>query len=184
MSHLGERLSALVDGELGAVDRDEALSHLAACSACRFEAEMLRQLKRRLHGLHEPEPAVDLMGRISAATEDTDTETNAAPDRRGEQPGGPGRGFLAALMRRDRSRGAGRDSFGSRPPLGTRRPIGGGLPQTRVGPGAQDEVIEPDESDGQRAGSGAEEPGPGTRRRDHRPGHGPDWPRSADITPQ
>ncbi|WP_083939696.1 anti-sigma factor family protein [Nocardiopsis chromatogenes] len=64
--HLGERLSALVDGELGAAERDRALIHLASCDACRFEADMLRRLKRRLHGLDGPEPASDLLGRLSA----------------------------------------------------------------------------------------------------------------------
>lgn len=64
MSHLGERLSALVDGELGHGDRERALRHLAVCEQCRFEAEMLRRLKRRLHGLGGPGPSGDLMLRL------------------------------------------------------------------------------------------------------------------------
>ncbi|MQA96373.1 MAG: hypothetical protein GEV11_17630 [Streptosporangiales bacterium] len=64
MSHLGERLSALVDGELGHGDRERALRHLAVCEQCRFEAEMLRRLKRRLHGLGGPGPSGDLMVRL------------------------------------------------------------------------------------------------------------------------
>ncbi len=45
MSHLGDRLSALVDGELGGAERDRAHAHLAACRQCRTEAAELRALK-------------------------------------------------------------------------------------------------------------------------------------------
>ncbi|WP_067482760.1 anti-sigma factor family protein [Actinomadura hibisca] len=51
MSCLGERLTALVDGELGHEERDRALAHLARCDRCRAEADGLRQLKSRLRGL-------------------------------------------------------------------------------------------------------------------------------------
>jgi len=53
MSHLGRRLSALIDGELGDAERDQAHSHLVSCDACRAEAAALRTLKRRVHGLGE-----------------------------------------------------------------------------------------------------------------------------------
>ncbi|MDS1269761.1 anti-sigma factor [Lipingzhangella sp. LS1_29] len=133
MSHLGERLSALVDGELGPADREEALRHLAVCANCRFEAEMLRQLKRRLHGLHEPEPAGELMGRIAAASETADDSTETSSAAAAPQPDRPSRGFLAALMRRGRNASQEGDSgqvpLGTRPPLGSRPPIGGGLPR-------------------------------------------------------
>ncbi|MET7613373.1 zf-HC2 domain-containing protein, partial [Streptomyces seoulensis] len=33
--HLGDRLSALVDGELGHESRDRVLAHLATCCRCR-----------------------------------------------------------------------------------------------------------------------------------------------------
>ncbi|MEW2352657.1 zf-HC2 domain-containing protein [Spirillospora sp. NPDC029432] len=51
MSCLGERLTALVDGELGHEERDRALAHLALCERCRSEADALRSLKGRLRGL-------------------------------------------------------------------------------------------------------------------------------------
>ena len=51
MSCLGERLTALVDGELGHEERDRALAHLAVCDRCRSEADALRSLKGRLRGL-------------------------------------------------------------------------------------------------------------------------------------
>jgi anti-sigma factor RsiW len=56
MSHLGDRLSALVDGELSGTELDRAHAHLAGCEQCRTEAAELRQLKRKLRELmtHEP----------------------------------------------------------------------------------------------------------------------------------
>ncbi|MBB4929875.1 anti-sigma factor RsiW [Lipingzhangella halophila] len=111
MDHLGERLSALVDGELGHADRDRALRHLASCENCRFEAEMLRRLKRRLHGLDGPEPSTDFMGRLSALEEPPS----------GEPPLGPPPSDHGA--------------FGTRPPLGSSRPLGGGVPGTSGGGG-------------------------------------------------
>jgi len=53
MTHLGHRLSALIDGELDAVERDRVLMHLAGCEACRDEAVALRTLKRRMNALGE-----------------------------------------------------------------------------------------------------------------------------------
>jgi anti-sigma factor RsiW len=57
VSCLGERLTALVDGELGHEERDRALAHLAGCARCRAEADGLRRLKRRLRGLSDLPPA-------------------------------------------------------------------------------------------------------------------------------
>jgi anti-sigma factor RsiW len=56
MSHLGDRLSALVDGELSGAELDRAHAHLAGCEPCRTEAAGLRQLKQKLRELmtHEP----------------------------------------------------------------------------------------------------------------------------------
>jgi anti-sigma factor RsiW len=53
MTHLGHRLSALIDGELDAVERDRVLVHLAGCGPCREEAVALRTLKRRMNALGE-----------------------------------------------------------------------------------------------------------------------------------
>ncbi|MEU9840593.1 zf-HC2 domain-containing protein [Actinomadura sp. NPDC048032] len=58
MSCLGERLTALVDGELGDEERERAHAHLAGCARCREEADQLRRLKGRLRGLSEL-PATD-----------------------------------------------------------------------------------------------------------------------------
>lgn len=53
MSHLGRRLSALVDGELGDDERDQAYAHLVGCEICRAEVAALRTLKQRMRGLGE-----------------------------------------------------------------------------------------------------------------------------------
>ena len=53
MSHLGHRLSALIDGELDGGERDRVLVHLAGCEPCRSEAVALRTLKRRMNALGE-----------------------------------------------------------------------------------------------------------------------------------
>jgi anti-sigma factor RsiW len=51
MTHVGERLSALIDGELDGEGRDRVLVHLAKCESCRAEAVALRTLKRRMNAL-------------------------------------------------------------------------------------------------------------------------------------
>jgi anti-sigma factor RsiW len=55
--HLGERLSALIDGELSHAQRERVLAHLARCESCRREAGVLRLLKRRMHALGDSDPA-------------------------------------------------------------------------------------------------------------------------------
>jgi anti-sigma factor RsiW len=51
MSHLGDLLSGLVDGELSGAELDRANAHLASCGVCRTEANALRRLKHELHEL-------------------------------------------------------------------------------------------------------------------------------------
>jgi anti-sigma factor RsiW len=69
MSHLGERLTALIDGELGHDEREKALGHLTACDQCRAEADTLRGLKRRLRALSDTVPAESLIQRLQAMGE-------------------------------------------------------------------------------------------------------------------
>lgn len=69
MSHLGERITALVDGELGHDERDRVLAHLAGCDQCRAEAEAHRRLKRRLGSLGDAPPSPDLLTRLYAMGE-------------------------------------------------------------------------------------------------------------------
>jgi anti-sigma factor RsiW len=69
MSHLGRRLSALVDGELGDDERDQAFSHLVSCVECRAEVAALRTLKRRMRGLGEATADGALTRRLMALEE-------------------------------------------------------------------------------------------------------------------
>jgi len=69
MSHLGDRLSALVDGELNGAELDRAHAHLAGCEQCRDEAAELRRLKVQLRGLTDGAPSEDAMtSRLIAMT--------------------------------------------------------------------------------------------------------------------
>ncbi|MFB4279419.1 MULTISPECIES: anti-sigma factor family protein [unclassified Nonomuraea] len=60
MAHLGERVSALVDGELNHTERERALAHLTFCADCRREVESVRALKSRLRSLDTPAMPADL----------------------------------------------------------------------------------------------------------------------------
>jgi len=63
MTHLGDRLSALIDGELDGAERDRAYAHLASCEQCRTEAAELRALKQKLRALMSGAPAEAAMTR-------------------------------------------------------------------------------------------------------------------------
>jgi anti-sigma factor RsiW len=63
MSHLGDLLSALIDGELNGAERDRAYAHLASCEPCRTEAAELRALKKKLSTLVSGAPAEAAMTR-------------------------------------------------------------------------------------------------------------------------
>ena len=64
MSHLGNQLSALVDGELSAEESDRVHAHLARCPECRDEARALRALKKRVHDLDDATPGDALTARL------------------------------------------------------------------------------------------------------------------------
>jgi anti-sigma factor RsiW len=66
VEHLGERLSAYLDGDLGGEALAAAEAHLAACAECRAELEGLRQLARRARTLDDRPPERDLWGGIAA----------------------------------------------------------------------------------------------------------------------
>lgn len=72
MTHLGERLTALIDGELSHGERDRALVHLAGCDECRAEADALRALKQRLRAVSDVKPAERLLERLHAMGEPGD----------------------------------------------------------------------------------------------------------------
>jgi anti-sigma factor RsiW len=70
MSHLGDLLSALVDGELSGTELDRANAHLAACEVCQAEASSLRRLKQDLRALAASCDADGITGRLLAMTGD------------------------------------------------------------------------------------------------------------------
>jgi anti-sigma factor RsiW len=72
VSHLGDLLSALVDGELSGAELDRANAHLAACDACRVEANALRRLKHELRALAEVSDSGDMTRRLLAMPGEAD----------------------------------------------------------------------------------------------------------------
>jgi anti-sigma factor RsiW len=62
--HLGQRISALVDGELGHQVRDRALAHIAHCPSCRVQLEEERHLKDRLATAPTPPGSSALTARL------------------------------------------------------------------------------------------------------------------------
>lgn len=81
MSHLGELLSALVDGELSGAELDRANAHVAACGACRVEANALRRLKHELRGLADVDGSGDITRRLLAMN-----DSGGYPDLAGPVP--------------------------------------------------------------------------------------------------
>jgi anti-sigma factor RsiW len=64
LTHLGQRLSALIDGELDGSERERVLLHMAKCGSCREEVASLRMLKRRMNELGEAAAGAALTGRL------------------------------------------------------------------------------------------------------------------------
>ncbi|WP_051830086.1 MULTISPECIES: zf-HC2 domain-containing protein [Streptomyces] len=64
--HLGERLSAFLDGELGHDSRERVQAHLATCPQCLAEADEGRAVKHLLTGTGTPGPSPSLMARLMA----------------------------------------------------------------------------------------------------------------------
>lgn len=62
--HLGDRLAALVDGELSHDVRERVLSHLATCAKCKAEADAQRRLKNVFSTTAPPPPSEGLLARL------------------------------------------------------------------------------------------------------------------------
>ena len=62
MTHLGQRLSALIDGELDPSERERVLIHMTKCGSCRDEVAAMRMLKRRMSALGEAAAGAGLTG--------------------------------------------------------------------------------------------------------------------------
>lgn len=131
MSHLGDLLSALVDGELSGTELDRANAHLAACEACQAEMSALRRLKLDLRTLAASCDSAGVTGRLLAMTGDDGLAVRLAA-----RPGAAGTGDTTA----------GNPGYpGSYPGMGghcaparrrrPRRPRPAGPDTTRPGPG-------------------------------------------------
>ncbi|MCX4770012.1 zf-HC2 domain-containing protein [Streptomyces sp. NBC_01285] len=62
--HLGDRLAALVDGELKHDVRDRVLAHLATCAKCKAEAAAQRRLKSVFAQSAPPSPSEGFLARL------------------------------------------------------------------------------------------------------------------------
>jgi anti-sigma factor RsiW len=97
VSHLGELLSALVDGELSGTELDRANAHVAACGACRVEAHALRRLKHELRALAEVSDCDDITRRLLAMS-----GTDKRPGQEAPAAAPPARQLGRARARRHR----------------------------------------------------------------------------------
>ncbi|UQA93260.1 zf-HC2 domain-containing protein [Streptomyces halobius] len=96
--HLGDRLAALVDGELGHDARERVLAHLATCGKCKAEADAQRRLKSVFAETAPPGPSEGLLARLQGLP--------------GGDPDGPGsRLGSGGLGRGDYIRGDGRFGY-------------------------------------------------------------------------
>jgi hypothetical protein len=112
--HLGDRLAALIDGELSHESRDRALAHLATCPSCKAEADAQREVKSLFTESPAPAPSAAFLARLqglpaeapgdSGPPSASDSSSDSAPPAasRGDStafplhllPGGRGRGSL------------------------------------------------------------------------------------------
>ncbi|MFD1663052.1 anti-sigma factor family protein [Streptomyces caeni] len=90
--HLGDRLSALVDGELGHEARERVLAHLATCAKCKAEADAQRRLKNVFAEAAPPPPSESFLARLQGLPAGGDLDGGGTP----LGGAGLGRGFPPA----------------------------------------------------------------------------------------
>lgn len=111
--HLGDRLAALVDGELKHDARERVLAHLATCAKCKAEADAQRRLKTMFVESAPPPLSAGLLARLQGL-----------PGTGPEGPSGPlGPSGPAGTMRPRSPR-----LLRVRPADGRQAAAGGGLP--------------------------------------------------------
>ncbi|MFE9248050.1 anti-sigma factor family protein [Streptomyces sp. NPDC007088] len=76
--HLGDRLAAFVDGELGHDARERVLAHLATCPRCKADADAQRRLKSVFAQTAPPPPSQSFLERLQGL-----------PGGPGSDPAGP-----------------------------------------------------------------------------------------------
>ncbi|MFF4351756.1 anti-sigma factor family protein [Streptomyces sp. NPDC001530] len=77
--HLGDRLSALVDGELGHESRERVLAHLATCAKCKAEADAQRRLKNVFAEVAPPPPSESFLARLQGLPGGGDSDGGGSP---------------------------------------------------------------------------------------------------------
>lgn len=85
--HLGDRLSALVDGELGHESRERVLAHLATCARCKAEADAQRRLKNVFAEAAPPPPSESFLARLQGLPAGGDPDGGGTPLGGGGFPG-------------------------------------------------------------------------------------------------
>ena len=85
MTHLGVRISALVDGELPHDARERALAHIAHCTSCRRLVEAERAMKELLSAATPPLPSDRVLASLQALAQ----PGNPLPPRARAMPQGP-----------------------------------------------------------------------------------------------
>jgi len=85
MTHLGDRIAALVDGELGHQERDRALAHVAHCARCRQELDEQRSVRALLAGSAAPAPSAETVEALLSLA----TPGGPLPPRARTMPQGP-----------------------------------------------------------------------------------------------
>ncbi|WP_314221370.1 anti-sigma factor family protein [Streptomyces zaehneri] len=81
--HLGDRLSALVDGELGHDTRERVLAHLATCPKCKSEVDAQRRLKNVFAEVAPPTPSESFLARLQGLPGGGDPDGGGTPLGRG-----------------------------------------------------------------------------------------------------
>ncbi|MEU3819478.1 zf-HC2 domain-containing protein [Streptomyces sp. NPDC030392] len=114
--HLGDRLAALVDGELGHDARERVLAHLATCARCKAEADAQRRLKNYFAEAAPPPPPAGLLARLQGLPGGAASD-GGPPFGGGGLPGGAlGTGQVGPGHARDGGRpGSAPGPFGMRP---------------------------------------------------------------------
>ncbi|MFF7794197.1 zf-HC2 domain-containing protein [Streptomyces sp. NPDC007991] len=86
--HLGDRLSALVDGELGHDARERVLAHVATCPKCKAEVDAQRRLKNVFAEAAPPPPSESFLARLQGLPAGGGPDGDAPPPGGGALPGG------------------------------------------------------------------------------------------------
>ncbi|MCK8434538.1 zf-HC2 domain-containing protein [Streptomyces sp. D2-8] len=85
--HLGDRLSALVDGELGHDARERVLAHVATCPKCKAEVDAQRRLKNVFAEAAPPPPSESFLARLQGLPAGGGPDGDATPPGGGGLPG-------------------------------------------------------------------------------------------------